>query len=60
MSGRYLKARARTRDPWRVYFLYVSTYDGGKSMSLSWIVSGAPWNIQNKNHDDIISKYSKR
>lgn len=42
MSGRDLKARARTRDPWRVYFLQVSTQDGGKSVSLSWIVSGAP------------------
>jgi hypothetical protein len=42
ISGSNLYARARTREPCRVYFLYVSTYAAGKSTNLSWMVSGAP------------------
>ena len=42
ISGSNLYARAKTREPCRVYFLYVSTYAAGKSTNLSWMVSGAP------------------
>jgi hypothetical protein len=42
ISGSDLYASAKTREPCRVYFLYVSTYAAGKSINLSWIVSGAP------------------
>ena len=43
ISGSGLYARDKTREPCRVYFLYVSTYAAGKSTNLSWMVSGAPW-----------------
>jgi hypothetical protein len=46
ISGSSLYARDKTREPWRVYFLYVSTYAAGKSTNLSWMVSGAPWKPQ--------------
>jgi hypothetical protein len=42
ISGSDLYASAKTREPCRVYLLYVSTYAAGKSTNLSWIVSGAP------------------
>jgi hypothetical protein len=60
ISGSSLYARDKTREPWRVYFLYVSTYAAGKSTNLSWMVSGAPWKPKQMKKKTLLLTVIKR